>query len=244
MVFLAFFSTAGIGFAQSSDELKALMKEIESIKKDLQEIKSLLGPGRQVAAAPEVLDIALTVANSPFKGDKNAKVMLIEFSDYQCPFCARHFRQTLPQVEKDYIKTGKLRYVFRDYPIENIHPQAFKAAEAAHCAGEQGKYWEMHDRMFANQKAMGLSDLLQHAQVLKLDAANFQRCLDAGKYAAKVRQDIADGEKANVRGTPTFFLGQTDTDGSTIKAVRVIRGAQPYTVFKAAIDGLLAVEKR
>lgn len=237
------------GFTQSTEELKALRKEIETLKqgqsaiqKELQEIKSLLR-GRVATPPPEPQHVVLSVKDDLFKGDKNAKLTLIEFSDYQCPFCARHFRDTLPQLEREYIASGKVKYVFRNFPIESIHPQAFKAAEAANCAGEQEKYWEMHDRLFANQNALGLKDLPNHAKALVLDLSKFQQCLDSGKHAAKIRSDLADGQKAGVQGTPTFFLGLTEPNDTNLKVLRVIRGAQPYTAFKGAIDNLLSAQK-
>lgn len=237
------------GFTQSSEELKALRKEIETLKqgqsaiqKELQEIKSLLR-GRTATPPPEPQNVVLSVKDDVFKGDKNAKLTLIEFSDYQCPFCARHSLETIPQLEREYIATGKVKYVFRNFPIESIHPQAFKAHEAANCAGEQGKYWEMHDRLFANQKMLGLKDLPTHAQSLELDLGKFQQCLESGKHAAKIRSDLADGQKAGVQGTPTFFLAVTEPNDTNLKALRVIRGAQPYAGFKQAIDSLLAAQK-
>src|SRR3989338_4807188 len=139
-----------LGITQSTEELKALRKELETLKqgqaaiqKDLEEIKTLLR-GRVATPPPEPQNVVLNVKDDPFKGEKNARITLIEFTDYQCPFCARHSRDTLPQLEREYIASGKLKYVFRNFPIESIHPQAFKAHEAANCAGEQGKYWEMH----------------------------------------------------------------------------------------------------
>ena len=156
---------------------------------------------------------------------------MVEFSDYQCPFCSRHFREVWPQLEREYVATGKVKYVLRDFPLEAIHPQAFKASEAANCAGEQGKYWEMHDRLFANQNALGPKELPNHAQALRLDTANFQQCPDNGKQAGKIRNDLTDGQKAGVAGTPTFFLGLTDQNNPNVKALRIIRGAQPYAAF-------------
>jgi len=234
-------------FSQSSEELKALRNEIEALKqshsalqKELQELKSLL-QSRQAPPVPQ--NVVFSIADDPFKGEKGAKVTLIEFSDYQCPFCARHFRETLPQIERDYVVNGRVKYVFRSFPIESIHPHAFKAQEAASCAGDQGKYWEMHNRLFTNQNALGLTELPQHAQALGLDLPRFQQCLDSGKHAGKIRSDLADGQKAGVQGTPTFFLGLTEPNDPKVKAVRIIRGAQPYTVFKEAIDSLLATQK-
>ena len=237
------------GFAQSGEELKALRKDIESLKqgqsairKELEEIKTLLR-GRVATAPPEPQNVVVSVKDDPFKGEKNAKITLVEFSDYQCPFCSRHFRETLPQLEREYSVNGKVKYVFRNFPIESIHPQAFKAAEAANCAGEQGKYWQMHDRLFANQNALGLKELPKHAQVLGLDLPKFQQCLDSGKHGTKIRNDLADGQKAGVQGTPTFFLALTEPNDANIKAARIIRGAQPYTAFKEAIDSLLSSQK-
>jgi len=149
----------------------------------------------------------------------------------------------LPQIDSEYIKTGKLKYVVRDFPLEAIHKDAFKAAEAAHCAGEQGKFWEMHVRLYDNQRALGLSNLSLHAQALGLEMPRFQKCLDGGKYSTKVRKDLADGQKAGITGTPAFFLGVTVPNVPTVKVVRVLKGAQPYTSFKDAIDSLLSSQK-
>ena len=108
---------------------------------------------------------------APSRGKADARVTIVEFTDYQCPFCSRYVRETYPQLDKEYVQTGKVKYVLRDLPLEAIHPLAMKAAEAAHCAGEQGKYWEMHDRLFANQTELARTDLAKHAQALGLDAA-------------------------------------------------------------------------
>ncbi|MBI4483393.1 MAG: DsbA family protein [Acidobacteria bacterium] len=222
--------------------MEALKEGQIAIEKDLEAIKDFLR-GRQAAPPPEPQDVVLSFKDHPFKGDKNAKVAFIEFSDYQCPFCARYFRETLPQIEKDYIQTGKIKYGFRHFPIESIHPEAFKASEAANCAADQGKYWEMHDRLFAHPDALGLKDLSEHAQALKIDLPSFQQCLESGKKATEVRKDIADGMKAGVRGTPTFFLALVEPNESKIKALRMITGAQPYSSFKEAIDSLLSAQK-
>ena len=237
------------GFTQSTEELKALRKELEEIKKgqsniqnELQEIKTLLR-GRVPAPPPEPQNVVLEIKGDPFKGQPDAKLTLIEFSDYQCPFCSRHVRETLPQLEREYIATGKIKYVFRNFPIASIHPLAFKAHEAANCAGEQGKYWEMHNRLFANSNALGLKDLPNHAKALVLEMPKFQQCLDSGKHAEKIRKDLADGQKAGVQGTPSFFVALTEPNDTNLKVLRTIRGAQPYAAFKEAIDSLLSAQK-
>lgn len=125
-----------------------------------------------------------------------------------------------------------------DFPLESIHPLAFKASEATHCAREQGKFWEMHDRLFANQRQ--LAPWKAHAEVLGLDLGQFETCMTSDKYAKKVRQDIAVGRKIGVRGTPSFVLARTDpNDPSKVEGISFIRGAQPFKAFKAQIDQAL-----
>ena len=234
-------------FPQGGDDIKALMKEVEALKegqtaiqRELQDLKTLLQGLRQPAARlAEPHNVVLSVDGAPSMGNGDAKITLIEFSDYQCPFCGRHVSQTLPRLITEYVKTGKVKYVLRDFPLGPIHPLAFKAAEAARCAGDQGKYWEMHDRLFSNQQALGPQDLPRHAEAVGLDVTRFQECLEKETHAAKIRQDLSDGEKAGVRGTPAFFLGLTDPNGSQVKALRSVTGAQSYAAFKTAIDSLL-----
>jgi len=185
----------------------------------------------------------IPVDGAPSMGDQSAKVTMVEFSDYQCPLSSQYFNWTMRQVVDEYVKTGKVKYVFRDFPLESIHPLALKAAEGAHCAGEQGKYWEMHNRFLSNQMAIEGKVLPLHAQVLGLDVPKFQQCLDSGKYSARVRESVADGKKAGVQGTPAFFLGLTNPTEPKLQAVTFIDGSQPYTVFKEAIDKLLSVAK-
>ncbi len=227
-------------------EIEALKQGQKAIQRQLGELQRLIrsGAGGRRRPPPPPRNVVLRVEGEPVKGDKNAPVTVVEFSDFQCPFCSRFFRQTLPQLDKEYIKTGKIKLVYRDYPLVRIHPNACKAAEAAQCAGDQGKYWQMHDRLFANPKFLGEKDLHGHAKALGLDAAKFKTCLDSGRKKAGVRADIADAVKAGVRGTPTFLIGYTEPGKSTIKAVNRIRGARPFASFKAAIDPLLAAKKK
>lgn len=183
----------------------------------------------------------LDLGNHPVRGKADAELTLVEFSDFQCPFCGRHFAQTESQLLKEYVDTGKLRIVFMDFPLESIHPAAFKAAETARCAGEQGKFWEMHDELFRTQNPPAdFSNWAAHAQKLGLRMPEFQSCLASGKQADAVRRDLAQGQGAAVTGTPAFFLAVTDPTSSRVNPVRMISGAQPYTAFKAQIDALLA----
>jgi protein-disulfide isomerase len=163
-------------------------------------------------------------------GDADAPVTIVEFSDYQCPYCERHFQQTWPQLRADFVETGRVRYVFKDFPLTSIHSQAPKAHEAARCAGEQGAYWEMHDRIFEGQatwanKASHVDVFKDYAAELDLDTAAFDACLDGGRWTDAVNADFEEGVNLGVRGTPTFFI-----DGYPLV------GAQPYQVFQQAIQ--------
>ncbi len=176
---------------------------------------------------------AASADNDAIKGDANAPITIIEFSDFQCPFCSKFYTQTLAQLEKDYIDTGKVKLVFRDFPL-SFHPNAQKASEAAECAKEQNKFWEMHDTLFEKQGEWSSMDAAGaaakfkgYAKTLSLTSA-FDSCLDTGKTAAEVQKDFTDGSGYGVSGTPTFF----------INGVKLV-GAQPYSAFKQAIDAQL-----
>lgn len=215
-------------------EIRALGQSVKDMQKDLQEIKALL-LSRAPAGPPQ--NVVLDLSNSPTQGAATAKLTLVEFSDFQCPFCGRHVRDTAGQIEKEYITTGKLRHVFLNLPLD-MHRFAFKAAEAANCAGEQGRYWEMHNRLFENQTK--LDPLTPHAEAVGLDVAKFEECLNSGRQAAAIRRDIAAAQQAGVTGTPTFFLAYTDPKSSKIKTVRRLTGALPFATLKAEIDKLIA----
>jgi protein-disulfide isomerase len=132
-----------------------------------------------------------------------------------------------------------MKYVFFDFPLESIHKNALKAAEASRCGGEQGKYWEMHDQLFANFTALDVPQLLIYSQVIGLDSQKFQSCIESGSYEAEIRKDMVEGQKAGVRGTPTFFIGFSDQESFKVQVLKVIRGAKPYIEFKEAFDSLL-----
>lgn len=230
----------GAAQTQSADDqvrrdIEALKESQKAIQKDLEEIKRLL---LSRAAADALPKQPVGIANEPFKGDGAAKVAVIEFSDFQCPFCGRYTKETLPQIESEYVRTGKIKYVFRDFPLD-FHKQAFKAAEAAHCAGEQGKFWEMHDLLFQNQTALGAEELATHAKRLGLGETAFQECLESGRFAAAIKKDIAEGATVGVSGTPTFLVGIVQPADGRVKVVKKLVGAKPYAEFKAAVDSLL-----
>ncbi|MFB3150751.1 MAG: thioredoxin domain-containing protein [Alphaproteobacteria bacterium] len=183
----------------------------------------------------------MRVDGAPYKGAADAPVTLIEFSDYQCPFCRRHSYKVAPRIVKNFVSTGKVKYVMREYPIASLHPDAAKASEGALCAGDQEKYWEMHDLIIANPRRVGPGRLKAHARRLGLDEADFGNCLDGGQHAGTINADTAVGYAAGVRGTPSFFIGLTDPrDTDRVTSLTYIRGAKDYDVFKRAIEAALS----
>ncbi len=171
--------------------------------------------------------VEVSLDDDAVKGSADAPVTIVEFSDFECPFCGKYVRETYSKIVSEYIDTGKVKYVFRDFPLD-FHLNAQKASEAAECAGEQGKYWEMHDVLFENQDALDVETLKMYAVSLGLDTEEFNTCLDSGAMADEVKADMADGQKYGVSGTPAFFING-----------KMISGAQPFEVFKAEIDAAL-----
>lgn len=169
-------------------------------------------------------------------GNRDAKVVLVEFSDFQCPYCARFATETLPELRKRYIDQGKELFAFRHLPL-GIHSMAIKAAEAAECAGKQGRFWAMHNRLFS-APIPSEELLVEHSRAIGLDAGVFRRCL-AGEAAGRVMADAAFARSIQVSGTPTFFLGTRRVDGR-VTVVQRLAGAQPIAGFEGPIDRLLA----
>lgn len=234
--------------AGTKEELKALKEEIatlqqgqEKMQKDLAEIKTLLEKGAAAAPAkPAFQPKDLVVGNSAYLGSADAPVTMFEYSDYQCPYCRRHATTVLTQIVKDYVDSGQVRVVMREYPITTIHPRAVAASTAALCAGEQGKYWEMHDQIFANQKALSDEDLLSHSNSIGLDQAAFQTCQADDATAKQIQAEIAEAQSMGISGTPSFVIGLTDAkDSNKVRVTRYIRGAQPLTAFQSAINDQL-----
>ncbi len=224
-------------------QIEALQAGQDEIRKQLEELKKLIqerpAAAQQRPAGPQVAGVVFDLGGNPVKGDPSAPLTLVEFTDLQCPFCARHVRDTQPKIAEEFIDTGKLRFASLDLPLENIHKQAFRAAMASHCAGDQGRFWEMHDRLFQNQRQ--IEPLASHAEVLGLDLDEFTACLDSETHAEAVRKDMAEAKKAGATGTPSFVLARTDPrDPTKVTGISFIRGARPFADFKAEIEQALA----
>lgn len=181
----------------------------------------------------------VSIQGAPARGSATAKVVVIEYSDFQCPYCAKFARETFAAIEERYITPGKVRYAFRNFPLDEAHPKAFKAAEAAECANQQGKFWEMHSRLFANQQALDPDDLLSHGKAVGIEEPAFQKCMNGGARS-KIKRDFNEGLKAGVAGTPTFLIGTPEKDGK-VRVVKVLSGMQTTESFTAALDEVLAI---
>lgn len=218
--------------ASTVADLKDSITEFITRNRDAQNTAVLVnelkaaGPAVSIALEPPRYEVAIA-EHDPSRGPADAPITIVEFSEYQCPFCAR-VNPTLKALEQKY--AGKIRLVFKDFPLQN-HAQAPKAAEAAHCAGDQGKYWELHDRLFANQQQLQVPELKKHAAAVGLDQAVFDQCLDSGKHTANVQADVVLGGQMGVSSTPTVYING-----------RVVTGAQPQSVFEGIIVEELALK--
>ena len=183
------------------------------------------------------LPAKISVDDDPIKGNPNAPITIIEFSDFECPFCARFHVNTLPQLEQNYISTGKVKFVYRDFPIQNIHPNAVPAALVSECADDQNKFWEIHDKIFETQsiwkdlepsQAVGM--FRQFASNMGLDMETFDACITSGKHLQEINNDLNDGRTYGITGTPAFFVGNDKIGFAKIS------GAQPFSSFQGIIE--------
>lgn len=184
--------------------------------------------------------VKISIDNDPIIGNPDAPITIVEFSDFQCPFCARFHTQTLPSLLGEYIEQGKVKLVFRDFPIQSIHPNALSASVAAECANDQNKFREMHDTLFEKQNDWNklktidaLSLFSQYASDMKLDQESFDSCLNSEKHIPEIQNDLNDGRDYGVSGTPGFFVGNDQIGFVGLK------GAQPFESFKKIIDAQL-----
>lgn len=188
------------------------------------------------APTAEQLDVPqggdISIEDEPTLGDPNAKITMVEFTDYQCPFCSKYSTATFLQIKKEYIDTGKVFYAFKDFPL-GFHPHAAVASEVANCAGDQDKYLEMHDKIFIGQGDWSGEESVRdifigYAKKIGLDTKEFISCLDSGKYVEEIKEDIQQSVSVGVRGTPSFLINGN-----------LFVGAQPFDSFKQAIDSQL-----
>ncbi len=225
-------------FAQGLSEAQgeAILEELKQIRLLLQRMERRGGtPAATARRRQPSPTAAVSAKDRPVLGEPDAPLTLVEFTDYQCPFCNRFFKTTLPRLKEKYIDTGQLRLVVKDLPL-SFHKNAREAAQAAHCAGDQGRFWAMHDILYENAARLDAGLLPGYAEQLSLDVAAFEQCLASDRHLDDIDADSAEARRAGVTGTPTFVLGRTTDD--VIEGVR-IRGAKPYEAFEAEIKKLL-----
>lgn len=223
-------------------ELEALRTEVAQIHVAISDIHRIaLRSNQDQRTAPlsniETTRVVLNWDEDLFLGDENASIAIVEFSDFQCPFCARYHQQTFAAIKRDYIDTGKIRYVIKDYPL-GFHPEAIGAALAANCAAEQGAYWSMRDDLFQNQRQLGPQLYSSLAQKNNLDVQQFEACRSSSEQKSRIDKSTIYGQQLTVNGTPHFFIGNIENE--QLVNVRRVAGAQPLSTFSTIIDALSA----
>jgi protein-disulfide isomerase len=216
---------------QQADEI---LNELRQIRQLLQQ-QNAKGAPAPAPEPPPPQRATVKVDGVPMLGVKTAPITIVEFTDYQCPFCQRFHLTTFNEIKKNYIDTGKVRFFSRDMPLD-FHPNAMRAAQAARCAQEQGKYWQLRDVMGANPNNLDLESILKFASVdVKMDAAALKTCIESEKYKAAVQTDTVEAMKIGAQGTPTFIVGKSTPDGVDGE---VMMGALPYPMFDEKLKAL------
>jgi protein-disulfide isomerase len=213
-----------------------LVTQVQYLKKGTTVAANDVYAGDPAAGVQQVGPVDVDEGHLPILGNKDAKVTLVEFSDFQCPFCEQLYKDALPQIKKEYIDTGKVKMAYRQYPLTSLHPNAQKAAEASECANDQGKFWDYHDQLFDNQadwEALtsdeALNKFVEYANAVGINGEELRSCVSSDKMAKKVQEDVDAGTKVGVDGTPASFVNGI-----------LISGAVPFSDFKTQIDAALA----
>ncbi len=220
-----------------TDQAAAILKELQQIRRLLQRQQGLLEKVAQqrVTQTPDQ-NVSIPLGNSHALGHDDAPVTLIEFTDYQCPYCSRFHLKTFPQLKKQFIDTGQVRFISRDLPLP-IHDHAFPAAQAVRCAGVQGQYWELRDKLSANPRNLSREAIIQYGKSLPLNMETFETCLASETHTSAIQRDIAVARSVGITGTPGFVVGMTPANGN-LEGV-TIKGAKPYKAFASLINTLL-----
>ncbi len=231
------FSLPALGEGLSPEQGDAILNELKQIRQLLEKQQKPAAP-QAAPAAPE--RVRLKIGKEFALGKSDAPLVLLEYTDYQCPFCNRFYTTTFPELKKQYVDTGKMRFVSRDYPLD-FHPHSMKAAQATRCAGEQDKFWQLKDALMNNYSRLTPELITSLARDTSLDMAKFQACMDAGRYLPEIKEGIAAAQSVGINGTPSFVLGKVT--GEYLEGYRII-GAQPYAAFDAVAKEILAGEKK
>lgn len=223
--------------AELKEGQRLLAEEVEMLRKKVE------APGGPVITPPNQkpqVVITQNVRGEPFRGETNTRVAIIEYSDFNCSHCARYATNIFPQLEREYIRTGKIRYLFRDLPDRQDMDSQIKA-QMARCAGEQSKFWEMHDRFF--RETLPVLDhpevLVDHARALGLDAVTLNTCIQSRRYVAAIERIGRDARRMGMYGTPSFLIGELSADGNVLRGTKILTGGESYEELKAVLDELL-----
>jgi protein-disulfide isomerase len=213
-----------VEFAKVHNQIRDYLRDQKLEARKLEFFKTLRSKSKvkSYLKSPPIFRADIAVNGAPFKGTERAPVTIVKFEDFQCPYC-KTVQTTYQELLKRY--NGKVRLVHKDLPLDAIHPQARQAAEAARCAGEQGKFWEYHDALYANSPKAAVEELKAYAKEVGINAASFEQCFTSGKYKGLVQKDLSEGAQLGLTGTPTFFING-----------REMSGAQPVEAFTAVID--------
>jgi protein-disulfide isomerase len=202
------------------------------------EFERLMAVARKTQQGAGSTQHYMDIDGRPTLGAEDAQLVIVEIASFECPYCRRHWLNTMPTLRQRYIETGKLRYVFVDVVIDPRHRHAQAAAEAAHCANEQGRYAAFRDRIYRQQKAIAAEFLETHAQAVALDMTAFRRCMTSGRHKKQVDDDTELGRRLQVRGTPSFFWARTEPGRTAVRLVRRISGARPIENFARQFDAM------
>jgi protein-disulfide isomerase len=241
---IALSAAVGAGAAQpSNDDLANLKDEVARINVQQQQILASLDELKKMLKSPGQPPLkvrpTMSVAGEPFKGAPAAKLAIIEYADFQCPFCRRFEHDIYPQIRDSYVNTGKLKYFHRDMPL-SFHQGAMPAARAVHCATEQGKFWEMHDSLLEDAASLSVADIDAQAGKLGLNVAALDKCVSSDRFADIIQRSITEANEMQITGTPTFIIGTLDAQGNLMSVKKTVVGATSFEAFKAALDPLLA----
>lgn len=211
---------------------KEILKQLADIRSTLERVEKQARAGKRPSVSKTA---SASIKGRPALGNPDASVTVVEFTDYQCPFCNRFEKSTFTKLKENYIDTGKIRWVVLDMPL-SFHKDAMFASQAAHCAGEQDKFWELRTLLFQNQKALLPEHIAQYSKQIGIKQEAFNLCINSNRYQESIQRDIAEAQKQRITGTPTFVIAKSTPD--IVSGKRIV-GAQQYNVFSKEIDALL-----
>lgn len=218
---------------QLKEGQRQLSEQVEALRRGLAERPSKVEVKPSVQPPPTITQ---RIQGEPFRGKESARVAIIEYSDFNCSYCAKYATNIFPLLEKEFIQSGKVRYLFRDFP-DSLDPDSLVKAQVARCVAQQGKFWEMHDRFF--RESLPVLDhpevLVDHARALGFDAVQVNECVKSGRYLSAIDQIAKAAKRFGVHGTPSFLIGRLSDDGNVLYGTRLITGAETYESLQTAL---------